>query len=829
MTPRATYRLQLQPRGGSFQAAVNITDYLAALGVSHLYLSPVLQAAPGSTHGYDVTDPTKLNEELGGDGGFEELADTADRQGLGIVVDLVPNHVGLLSPHNPWWWDVLKRGPDSEHAKVFDIDWRTSAEGTDYVLLPELGDELITEITDRRELRLVHRDGEFRVVYHEHEWPVREGSIEELGLEPADPSDIAQALTDDRGRLLTLLMRQHYRLVHWRRANEELNYRRFFDITTLGGVRVEDPDVFEATHARVLDLVGSGAVDGLRIDHPDGLVDPTGYVQRLRAAAPRAWIVLEKIVEPGEAPRSDWPVDGTVGYEFCNLVLGLFIDPDAAPVLDDLYSAAVGELRRYRDVVEAAKREVLATLFRAEFDGLVRLLCRVGTDAGLVADRSQLAAALEDVLVAFPVYRTYVRPAQGTIAEADRRYIADSIARARTRRTGDDDVLDLIRDVLLLEQGSDASVEFVHRFQQMTGPLMAKGVEDTVFYRYLRFAAVNEVGGDPERLGRSVGEFHEANARRALEWPASMLTTSTHDTKRSEDVRARLAVLSEMPDAWVRAVEEWREITAPHRRGHGPSANHEYLLYQTVVGAWPIAEDRLGDYLVKAAREEKRYTSWLDRDEVYEDDLRGFTRRVLGDEAFVGSLERFLTDVVEPGWLTSLSQTLLKLTSPGVPDIYQGCELWDASLVDPDNRRPVDFDRRRKLLGELTAGMHPPEILARMEEGLPKLWVTRGALAVRSEHPDAFGPRSSYAPLYARGPRQDNVVAFVRGGETLTIAPRLVISLGGDFVRWDWAGTTMELPDGTWRDVYTGDRHEGGQRELARLLADFPVALLVRE
>ncbi|MDX1657696.1 MAG: malto-oligosyltrehalose synthase [Nitriliruptorales bacterium] len=829
MAPRATYRLQLRPHGSSFQHVAGMLDFLGSLGVSHVYLSPILQAAPGSAHGYDVTDPTRLSEDLGGAAGFDELVAAADEHGLGLVVDVVPNHLGLVSPHNQWWWDVLRHGPDSEYADHFDIAWRRSRDGVPYVLVPELGRELIEEITEGRDLRLAQRDGELRVAYHEHEWPLRPGTLEEVGLPADDPAAAVTAITGDRGRLLTLLTHQHYRLAHWRRANEELNYRRFFDVSRLGGLRVEDPAVFEATHARILELVDSGAVDGLRVDHPDGLTDPTGYIQRLRAAAPRAWIILEKILEPGESPRTDWPVDGTVGYEFCNLVLGLFVDPDAEPVLDELYASWVEDRRRYVDQVDDAKREVLDDLLRAEFGRLVDLLCRVGDDAGVVADRSELAATLADVLVSFPVYRTYVRPAHGTVEAIDQRYVGDAVARARTRRDGQDDVLDLIRDVLLLEQGSDASVEFVHRFQQLTGPLMAKGVEDTVFYRFLRFVAANEVGGAPARLGRSVGEFHEANARRQRDWPTSMLTTSTHDTKRSEDVRARLAVLSEMPDTWVRIVEEWREIAAPLRRGSGPSANHEYLLYQTLVGTWPIAEERLVDYLVKAAREEKRHTSWLEVDEAYEADLAGFVERLLNDEAFRGSVERFHHDVVEPGWLTSLSQTLLKLTSPGVPDVYQGCELWDASLVDPDNRRPVDFGRRRRLLGELSAGMHPPEILARMGEGLPKLWVTHRALAVRAEHPDAFGRGGSYEPLYARGPRQEHVVAFLRGDAVATVAPRLVVGLGGDFMSWDWEGTVLELPEGRWRDAFTGDLHDGGRPELERLLVDFPVALLVRQ
>jgi (1->4)-alpha-D-glucan 1-alpha-D-glucosylmutase len=846
-TPSSTYRLQLHP-GFTFADAAACVPYLAELGVSHVYLSPILGSAPGSTHGYDVVDPSRLDDELGGDDGFAALVETAHAHGLGIVIDIVPNHVGLLSPHNPWWWDVLRHGPDSPYAAHLDIRWERRGDGPPQVLVPQLGRPLEEELAEGDDLRLAHAseglddgghgghgegggEGGYRIVYHEHAWPVRPGSLAACGLDPADRANTLAAVRADRGRLFSLLLEQHYRLVHWRRANHELNYRRFFDITTLGGVRIEDPAVFADAHRRILELVHAGSVDGLRIDHPDGLRDPSGYFAALREAAPDAWIVAEKILEAGEPRRADWPIDGTVGYEFSNRTLGLFVDPGSEGVLDDLYASVVGHPVVYEQVVDRAKREVLDRLFPAEVEELSTAFRHLAGVAGVVAGADELGEALREALVCFPVYRTYVRADHGEVADVDRRFVTEAIARARARRPDLDEPLDLLRELLLLEQGGDGSAEFVMRFQQLSGPVMAKGVEDTAFYRYLRFVAVNEVGGHPPHLGTSLGAYHEANQVRQRDWPTTMLSTSTHDTKRSEDVRARLAILSELPDVWVRTVEEWRELAAPHRGSRGPSPAHEYLTFQTLVGTWPIDVERATAYLQKAAREGKQETDWLDEDPGYEADLDAFVRGLLGDRAFVASLEQLLDQLVEPGRLTALSQTLLKLTCPGVPDVYQGCELWDLSLVDPDNRRPVDHDRRHQLLHELEPDTHPVDVLAGMDEGLPKLWVTHRALQLRRARPAAFGPGASYQPLYAAGTRANHVVAFVRGGEVATVAPRLVLGLGAGFVDWEWDDTTLPLPAGRWRCVLSGQIADGGGDgvPLRELLAAFPAGLLVRE
>jgi (1->4)-alpha-D-glucan 1-alpha-D-glucosylmutase len=838
-TPSSTYRLQLHA-GFGFRDAAAAVPYLAELGVSHLYLSPVLASAPGSTHGYDVVDPSRLDDELGGEDAFAELADAARGAGLGIVIDIVPNHVGLLSPQNPWWWDVLRHGPDSRYAGHLDIRWERRGDGPPQVLLPHLGAPLDEELATGDALHLDHGtpphgddghpDGGWRFVYHEHLWPVRPGSLAAVGLDGDDVDGTLATVRGDRGRLLSLLLQQHHRPVHWRRANTDLNYRRFFDITTLGGVRVEDEAVFADAHRRILALVEDGTVDGLRLDHPDGLRDPTGYFQRLREAAPDAWIVAEKILEPGEQPRTSWPVDGTVGYEFANLVLGLFVDPDSTHVLDDLYAQVVGRRVHYDEVVDAAKYEVVTGLFAAELAALHRQLTDLAATAGSVSDPELLRDALVETLVCFPVYRTYVRAHEGEVAEQDRTYVTEAVARARARRPDLDEPLDLLTELLLLEQGGDGSADFVLRFQQLSGPVMAKGVEDTVFYRYLRFVAVNEVGGAPHHLGTGVGEFHAANQVRARDWPATMLTTSTHDTKRSEDVRTRLAALSEVPDLWVRAVQEWCELAARHRSERGPSPEHELLLLQTLLGAWPIDAERAVAYLLKAAREGKQHTAWIDGDARYEAVLERAVRGLLADADARALIERLLQVTRPAGRLTSLSQTLLKLTSPGVPDVYQGTELWDLSLVDPDNRRPVDLEERHQLLDDLGGGpAHPVDVLGRVDEGLPKLWVTAATLRLRRERPEAFGPSASYDPLLAVGDRQDHVVAFLRGGQVLTVAPRLIVRLGGAFTDWEWHDTRLRIPTGRWRCVLSGHVVDGGEIALADLLAAFPVGLFVRE
>jgi len=894
--PRATYRIQLTPTF-TFDDAASIAPYLQALGISHVYASPYLRAMPGSLHGYDVVDPRQVNPELGGEAGHARFCAALGRHDLGQVLDVVPNHMAI-GPHNPWWWDVLENGPASRWAMTFDVDWaHPEPHLRERVLLPVLGDHY-GRVLEAGDLRLEWDGARFTIRYHDQRFPVAPRSLDELLALAAEragsaelaflgdafgalpPSTVVDPAVRERrhrdkevlgDRLTTLaasdprvseaieavvaatnadvdtldrmLERQNYRLAWWRAARRDLGYRRFFDVTTLVGLRIEDPRVFAETHALVLDWLASGVLDGLRIDHPDGLLDPEGYLRRLRWASPRAWIVVEKILEPGEELRRSWPVAGTSGYEFLRRVNGLFVDPAGEDGLSRVHAQVTGEARPFADVAREAKQAVLDEVLGSELGRLTALMLDVLERLRRHRDhtRHDLHEALRAVLVAFPVYRTYVRidtadeaRRAATVTPEDEAVVAEAIEAAKSLRPDlPADLFDILGDLLLLRRpGDELEEELALRFQQLTGPVMAKGVEDTAFYRDLRLLSLNEVGGDPATFGIPTAAFHDANVLAQERWPLSMLTTSTHDTKRSEDVRARLSVLSELPDEWTRVVGQWRRMGDPYRSGDAPDGHAEYLLFQTLVGAWPIAMDRLGPYLLKALREAKLRTSWTAADEGYETAVLAFAEGLLEDEGFRSSLEAFVGQVLRPGRVNSLAQLLLKLTSPGVPDIYQGADLWDLSLVDPDNRRPVDFEARRRLLAKLTGRTPPtPETLAARlddpaEPGTPKLAVLHAALSVRARLPEAFGATASYAPLNASGPAADHVVAFARSGSAITIVPRFTVRLGGS-----WDGTRLALPAGRWRDEMTGEVHAGGRtaHQVARLLGRFPVALLVRE
>ncbi len=817
MTPASTYRLQLHA-GFDLDEAARVAPYLARLGVSHVYSSPLLASEPGSTHGYDVVDPTRVDPDRGGEAGLDRLVDRLRQLGLGLVVDIVPNHVAVLTASNPAWQDVLRAGPDSPFADHFDIAWQ-SGTGLPRMVVPVLGDDL-DRVLD--EMALAVEDGEHVVTYHDHRFPVRPGSLAEAGID--DPTSVS---TD---QLRDLLAIQHYDLRYWRSGVEELTYRRFFDVTSLGGIRVEDPDVAAWAFGRTLQMVRTDGVDGLRIDHPDGMRDPAGVLDWLRAAAPDSWIVVEKILEGDEPLRADWPVDGDVGYRFCNEVLGLFVDPASEATFTDLAARFAGQVEDHETLASQAKVEVVDQVLVAERRMLARLLVAVAEHAGMDVDEDDATRVLRAVLVAFGVYRTYVVPERDEVDDADRHAVADAVAGARpTLDDADHALLDLLGDVLVLAHRGPSADELAPRFQQVSGPVMAKGQEDTAFYRNRRFVALNEVGGDPGRFGVAPEAFHRSNAQRLANWARAMVTTSTHDTKRSEDVRARLAVLSEVPDLWADTVAGWSDDCAVLRGHHGPSDAMAYLAWQTVVGAWPLTADRLAAYLHKAAREEKRDTSWLDPDDAYEADLDAYARALVEHPPFRDRLERLLAVVRPAGRVVSLAQALLRLTVPGVPDTYQGCELWDLSLVDPDNRRPVDWDRRAALLDELedrpdtgvlAASLHDPH-----DDGRSKLWVVRQALHLRRTHDLVT---ADYTPLQADGARDDHVVAFLRGQDVAVVVPRLTVRLG-EVGEWDWADTTLPLPHGTWTDRVSGRSHEGGRTPLGDVLGSFPVALLVRD
>jgi (1->4)-alpha-D-glucan 1-alpha-D-glucosylmutase len=758
-----TYRLQLR-KGFGFAEAGELAGYLAALGVSHVYLSPILQAAPGSAHGYDVVDHSRVSEDIGGEEAFHEMAGRLREHGLAIVVDLVPDHMAIPVPEtlSPAFWDVLRNGPDSSYARWFDIEWTEGGE----VVLPVLGSPDDKAWPDGDVMR-----------YHEHVFP-RDG---------------------------------HYRLAYWR--GEDPNYRRFFDVSTLIGLRAEDPEVFDRTHAVPLRLLRQGLVDGLRIDHPDGLADPRGYLRRLAQHGTRTrtgtgtgtWIVAEKITAGDEVVPTDWPCAGTTGYDVLGMIGGLFTDPDGEGPLTEAYTALTGGSGDFATVEREAKEFVAERLLVPEVNRLTRLLARILPDE----DPGELRQVLIELLVAMPVYRTYVVPGEEPSAR-DLEIVAETSAEARTVLPSGD-LLDRVVPLLLGLTGRDPlRDEFCVRFQQTSAPMTAKGVEDTAFYRWSRLAALNEVGGDPARFSVPPSEFHQYCAEIARERPGTMTTLSTHDTKRQEDVRARLAVLTELPAEWAEAVGRWRS-QAPE----SPlEPDLDYLMWQTIVGAWPLPAGRLKEYLTKAMREAKTRTSWADQDAAYEEAVLAHADAVLADPALTDDVAGFVELLAPYARVNSLSQKLVQLTMPGVPDVYQGCELAGLSLVDPDNRRPVDYARRRELLADLDAGTVPADL-----DG-EKLLVTSRVLRLRGEHPDWFS--GGHEPLAAFGPAAGHVVAFRRGG-AVTVATRLPARLdraGG------WGATELALPGGPWRDLLTGQSF-GSPISLGALHVMLPVALLV--
>ena len=811
--PRATYRVQLHKDFG-FEAAAAIVPYLSKLGVSHLYCSPYLQARTGSTHGYDVVDQRKISDELGGEDAHRLMCDVLREHGMSHILDVVPNHMTITDRANAWWWDVLKHGPDSHYASYFDIDWDPpEAKLHRTILVPILGDhygKVLRSGDIRAEL-----DGEEEVVrYFEHVLPVAPGTTTGLSLAKVNA---------DAEILHQVLERQHYRLAFWRSAGEELNYRRFFSINDLAALRMDNPDVFDRVHELVLRMVRDGRLEGLRIDHVDGLRDPEGYLTQLRSWAPEAYIVVEKILEPEESLRSTWPVEGTTGYDFLNEVNGLFVDPAAEAPMTAIYERFVGEPVDLDELKRDKKLLLMRTELSADIERLTELfseICQTHRDQRDYT-RNEVRDALRETIAAFPVYRTYVSTATGRVAAQDVDYVERATGAAGQRRPELVGLLSFLAGILLLRVDGDAENELAMRLQQTTGPVMAKGVEDTVFYVYNRFAGLNEVGGDPGRFGTSVAEFHEVMANAQKEWPNRMLATSTHDTKRSEDVRARLAVLSEIPELWDRAVSEWRAMNDSAREGSLPDRNMEYLLYQTLVGAWPLEADRAAAYAAKAAKEAKVHTSWIDPDESYDVALERFVRMILSNAEFTGSVARFVEPLLEPGRVTALAQLLVKLTAPGVPDVYQGTELWDLSLVDPDNRRPVDYALRDDLIQRLQ-GSRAEDALAGSDDGATKLFVMQKTLRLRKERATAFGAESTYEPLIATGSERDYVVAYSRGDEVVAVVPRLVLGIRGG-----WGDTKLRLAQGRWRNVFTDEEHDD-EVEMTSLLSRFPVALLAR-
>jgi (1->4)-alpha-D-glucan 1-alpha-D-glucosylmutase len=978
--PRATYRLQLN-RELRFRDVTALVPYLDALGISDVYLSPIVQACAGSSHGYDICNHNRINPELGDENALRELSAELQRHGMGLILDVVPNHMGIRDVCNAWWMDVLENGPSSVHAHYFDIDWRpVKRELRNKVLLPILEDQY-GKTLESGKLRLVFEAGSFYIRYYETILPLAPRTYSDIlshaldllseSLSPdhphlqelqsiltalsylpprteLDPGKIAErsrekeivkrrigslynaspevklALDDtvqefngvvgeprSFDNLDALLDKQVYRPAFWKVAAEEINYRRFFDINDLAAIRMEDPEVFRAAHELLLDLMIKGVVTGLRIDHADGLWDPTAYLHQvqysyLRRAVearlagsisrdigavltdwfaaqcesspdqPRRWpvyLVVEKILSMGEPLPKPWAAHGTTGYDFLNAVNGLFVDQAQREEISRVYASFTGSQISFDALVNSTKKMIMLVSLASEVYSLSHRLDSISEKNRRYRDFTldSLTFGIREVIASLGVYRTYIS-GPDFIPQRDREYVEAAVADAKRRNPRTPEALfDFIRDTLLLRNLKDfrkpdrtALIDWVMKFQQITGPVMAKGVEDTAFYVYNRLVSLNEVGGDPLRFGLRAEEFHRQNSARFLRWPHSMLASSTHDTKRCEDVRARINVLSEIPGEWSRVLSRWRSLNASKKSAvdgiPAPDENDEYLFYQTLLGAWPIGAERASDsfvgrvraYMQKTIKEAKVHTSWVNPNKRYDEAVDAFVTNVLGDNEFLSDLLPFQKRVDRYGRYNALSQLLLKLTCPGVPDTYQGSELWDLRLVDPDNRRPVDYKVRNAHLAALKARLEAEpsglrnlatELLESSADGRIKMFVILRTLSLRREHPEPFS-EWDYDPLEAIGPRSGHICAFQRSrgaGRLVVAVPRLVVGLTGGVERHPlgeevWLDTKLILPAGppagTYRSVFTGEEfrvqeHEGlTGMSLASLFDCFPVALL---
>jgi malto-oligosyltrehalose synthase len=957
--PRATYRLQLN-RDFTFAQATAIVPYLSGLGISHCYISPCLKARPGSLHGYDIVDHNSFNPEIGTAEEFDRFVAVLHEHGMGLILDIVPNHMGVMGSDNTWWLDVLENGEASIYASFFDIDWQPlKDELHGKVLIPVLSDHYGAAL-ESGDLKLVFHSarGELDVSYFEHRFPVdpkeyprvlqrsadtvattlgeqnpdllefqsliaafghlpsrQETSSDRIGERnrdkeihkrrlaelcarspeiviciervvelingnPADPASFEE--------LHELIKAQTFRLANWRVASDDINYRRFFDTNDLAGIRIENETVFEVTHRLILTLMKDGKVDGFRLDHPDGLYDPAQYFQRLQRGIATAvgdsenennendprYVVIEKILTGPERLPTNWPVDGTTGYDFSNLVNGVFVDPQAEMRMERIYRNFLGDEIDIDDLFYRSRKLIIRVALASELNVLANRLAKIALAKRRTCDftLNGLRVALTEAVASFPVYRTYVTAAGA--AETDERYIHSAIAAAKWRSpAADTSIFDFVGDVLLtrVAQGQDptyqnAVITFAMKFQQFSSPVMAKGLEDTAFYRYNRLVSLNDVGGDIHRFGTTVPDFHLANQERQRDWPHTMLATSTHDSKRSEDVRARINVLSEIPGFWRIRLRDWKNFNRRYKKSinnvPAPSANDEYLLYQTLIGAWPVEplndgpawktfSDRIEAYMLKAIREAKENTSWINRNTEYEGAVSVFVKALLTP----GPRNRFLPDfipfqnhVARLGLWNSLSQTVLKLTCPGVPDIYQGNDLWDFSLVDPDNRRPVDYLLRQQMFRDFSEWADTPSVsqlrnlLETPEDSRLKLYVIWKALSFRQQQPALF-QHGEYISLAVEGTKAGHVIAFARKSTTssvLVVAPRQIAGLLGDsgeppIGAQVWQDTHILLPlsdrPEQYRNVLTGEvlplEQADGRVKIAvsEILKDFPVGL----
>lgn len=950
--PVSTYRLQLN-RTFTFRDVDGIVDYLDRLGITDCYVSPILMAKPGSMHGYDVVNPSVLNPELGTDEEFQNLARHLRGRNMGLIADVVPNHMCISDAGNTWWFDVLENGLSSPYARFFDIDWQPPRENlANKVLLPVL-DRQYGQALESGKLKIHYSGGSFKLALdsislpvNPRTWPViLEPALQEVKEQLGEANEevmelesiltalrylpvrtetdeqrvrerqrekeiikrrlaeleagseavrqaLARTVNDINGRfgspssfdrLEKVLETQPYRLSFWRVAAEEINYRRFFDINELAAIRVEIPAVFHEVHRKIIELVKQGAVTGIRVDHSDGLFDPQQYFADLQAAClgeagqktPGSfYVIAEKILTGDETLRPDWEIHGTTGYDALNLLNGVFVSRASRKMLQTFFARNAGFFEPFENVAYGAKKLILNTSMSSELHVLARRLDRICQLQRHSRDFTleNLRFALGEVIACFPVYRTYTRLEQTEVAPEDRRHTLTAIRSAKARNPAySDDVFDFIASLLLLQDPAELPEEqrverrqFVMRFQQLTSPVMAKGLEDTAFYRHFPLSSLNEVGGSPDAFGVSLRHFHEKNRDRAVRLPHSLSASSTHDTKWGEDARARLNVLSEIPLRWIRAVRHWQKINKNHKVTVDgvpvPERTEEYRLYQALAAAWPPGGrdpeehgrfiERIDGFMNKAVREAKLRTSWIQPNEAYEQAIGSFVRRILDpapENAFLESFRDFQRLIASAGVLNSLSQTLLKISMPGIPDFYQGSELWNFSLVDPDNRRPVDFAACRSALDYLDSfegdnAALAGEVVSNPADGRAKLWVVSRALRFRRDHPEVFA-LGTYLPLRAAGERRNHVIAFAR-----EFGPQTVIAAAGRFFAKSllagatpgsaefWEGSELLLPRGLARGAYcdvltkrvveTELRNGRESLPLGQVFACCPVALL---
>jgi (1->4)-alpha-D-glucan 1-alpha-D-glucosylmutase len=954
--PIATYRLQFN-KDFRFGDALELVDYLYDLGISDVYASPIFKRRAGSMHGYDVVDHGQVDPVLGGEADFTVFSTALRTRGNGLILDIVPNHMGIGDSSNAWWLDLLENGASSRFATYFDVDWQpANPHLKDKILLPILEDQYGNVLEDGK-LRLAFEEGAFFVHYYDTKLPIaprtydtilshqldrltetlgkdrdevlelqsiltaishlppqteldpekleegwrekevikrRIASLYQASAEVRNAIELAvQEINGKAGEpqsfdlLDALLEAQPYRLAFWRVAGEEINYRRFFDINELAAIRTETPEVFQATHGLILRFLAEGIATGLRVDHPDGLWDPANYFRRLQQSSASCkdpglasdplpvYIVAEKILARGESLPEDWGVSGTTGYDFLNQVNGIFVRRAAGRRFDKLYGAFTGLKTNYRDLVNSSKKMIMLVSMASEINALSHELDRISERNRHYRDftLNSLTFAIREVIACLTIYRTYTNALTGAVSKRDEKYVEAAVEEAKKRNPRTAAVLfDFVKDTLLLRNLERFSPEdrrsvgnFIMEFQQVTGPVMAKAVEDTAFYVYNRLMSLNEVGGDPETFGISLEMFHRQNKTRHKRWPHSMLALTTHDTKRSEDVRACINVLSEIPADWQAALDRWSLMNAPHKTQLdaelAPDSNDEYLLYQTLLGTWPVAalmpeafaayRDRIAAYMQKAIQEAKVHTSWVNPNEPYQRAVDDFVRKVLDPETahdFISDVARLHSRIAYAGMLNALAQTLLKITSPGVPDFYQGTELWDYSLVDPDNRRPVDFAKRKTLLEELKRRDHSDradlamELLDQWQDGRVKLYLIHKALNFRRQHEPLFR-QGSYLPLYAAGKFREHICAFARRLKNqwvITVTPRLVVRLlppeGSPWKGLVSEEEILQLPDHappSWRNHLTGETFRAGKASdrrlglrLGAICKTFPVALL---